>query len=91
MLFQNLGVGSTITSLVVDGIISGVGGILTFLPNIFILFLALGFLEDSGYMARVAYVMDGLMAKMGLSGRAFIPMILGIWMYSPSNNGSTYT
>jgi ferrous iron transport protein B len=76
-LLKNLNVNSTITSLVVDGIIAGVGGILTFLPNIFILFLALGFLEDSGYMARVAYVMDGLMAKMGLSGRAFIPMILG--------------
>ena len=84
MLFQNLGVGSTITSLVVDGIISGVGGILTFLPNIFILFLALGFLEDSGYMARVAYVMDGLMAKMGLSGRAFIPMILGFGCTVPA-------
>ncbi|AGF57672.1 ferrous iron transport protein B [Clostridium saccharoperbutylacetonicum] len=76
-LLESLNVGATLTSLIVDGIIAGVGGILTFLPNIFILFLALGFLEDSGYMARVAYVMDGLMGKMGLSGRAFIPMILG--------------
>ena len=49
-------------SLVVDGIIAGVGGILTFLPNIFILFLALAFLEDSGYMSRVAFVMDDIMS-----------------------------
>lgn len=83
-LLENLNVSSTITSLVVDGIIAGVGGILTFLPNIFILFLALGFLEDSGYMARVAYVMDGLMAEMGLSGRAFIPMILGFGCTVPA-------
>ena len=73
-----------IISLVCDGIITGVGGILTFLPNIFILFLALAFLEDSGYMARVAYVMDGLMGKMGLSGRAFIPMLLGFGCTVPA-------
>ncbi len=71
-------------SLVVDGIISGVGGILTFLPNIFILFLCLAFLEDSGYMSRVAYVMDSLMGKMGLSGRAFIPMLLGFGCTVPA-------
>ena len=71
-------------SLIVDGIIAGVGGILTFLPNIFILFLALAFLEDSGYMSRVAYVMDGLMGKMGLSGRAFIPMLLGFGCTVPA-------
>ena len=68
----------------VDGIIAGVGGILTFLPNIFILFLALAFLEDSGYMARVAYVMDGIMGRIGLSGRAFIPMILGFGCSVPA-------
>ncbi|MEG1291853.1 MAG: ferrous iron transport protein B [Lachnospiraceae bacterium] len=71
-------------SLVVDGIIAGVGGILTFLPNIFILFLALAFLEDSGYMARVAYVMDGLMGKIGLSGKAFLPMVLGFGCTVPA-------
>ena len=65
----SLHVGDMMISLVVDGIISGVGGILTFLPNIFILFLALAFLEDSGYMARVAFVMDD-MGHLGLSGRA---------------------
>lgn len=71
-------------SLVVDGIIAGVGGILTFLPNIFILFLALAFLEDSGYMARVAYVMDGLMGRLGLSGKAFLPMVLGFGCTVPA-------
>lgn len=76
-LFSRFEVGDTITSLTVDGIIAGVGGILTFLPNIFILFLALAILEDSGYMPRVAYVMDGVMGKLGLSGKAFIPMLLG--------------
>lgn len=73
-----------VISLVVDGIIAGVGGILTFLPNIFILFLALAFLEDSGYMSRVAYVMDGIMGKLGLSGRAFIPMMLGFGCTVPA-------
>ncbi|MBB2181943.1 ferrous iron transport protein B [Lachnospiraceae bacterium MD1] len=73
-----------VTSLIVDGIIAGVGGILTFLPNIFILFLALAYLEDSGYMARVAYVMDGIMGKLGLSGRAFIPMLLGFGCTVPA-------
>ena len=58
------GVNEMLRSLLVDGIIAGVGGILTFLPNIFILFLALAFLEDSGYMARVAYVMEGVMSKL---------------------------
>ncbi len=77
-------VGNVLQSLVVDGIIAGVGGILTFLPNIFILFLALAFLEDSGYMARVAYVMEGIMSKLGLSGRAFIPMILGFGCTVPA-------
>lgn len=71
-------------SLVTDGVISGVGGVLTFLPNIFILFLALAFLEDSGYMSRVSYVMDRTMNKAGLSGKAFIPMILGFGCSVPA-------
>lgn len=71
-------------SLIVDGIISGVGGILTFLPNIFILFLALAFLEDSGYMSRVAFVMDDIMGHLGLSGRAFIPLLLGFGCSVPA-------
>lgn len=76
--------GEMVTSLVVEGIIGGVGTIVTFLPNIFILFLALAFLEDSGYMARVAYVMEGLMSKLGLSGKAFIPMLLGFGCTVPA-------
>ncbi len=75
---------SWIISLVVDGIVAGVGGILTFLPNIFILFLALAFLEDSGYMARVAYVMNEVMARVGLSGKAFLPMLLGFGCTVPA-------
>ena len=73
-----------VTSLICDGIIAGVGGIITFLPNIFILFLALALLEDSGYMSRVAYVMDGIMGRLGLSGRAFIPMLLGFGCTVPA-------
>jgi ferrous iron transport protein B len=80
----SMNVGIVLSSLIVDGIIAGVGGILTFLPNIFILFLALAFLEDSGYMARVAFVMDGIMGRVGLSGRAFIPMLLGFGCTVPA-------
>lgn len=83
-LLVDFGVTEWLISLVVDGIIAGVGGILTFLPNIFILFLALALLEDSGYMARVAYVMDGLMSKLGLSGKAFLPMVLGFGCTVPA-------
>lgn len=81
---QNLGTADWLISLMVDGIMTGVGGILTFLPNIFILFLALAFLEDSGYMARVAYVMDGIMGRVGLSGKAFLPMVLGFGCTVPA-------
>lgn len=83
-LLDTMQVGEVVTSLILDGIIAGVGGILTFLPNIFILFLALAILEDSGYMSRVAYVMDGIMGKLGLSGRAFIPMLLGFGCSVPA-------
>ncbi len=83
-LLNSLSASDMLTSLIVDGVIAGVGGILTFLPNIFILFLALAFLEDSGYMSRVAYVMDGIMGKLGLSGRAFIPMLLGFGCTVPA-------
>lgn len=83
-LLQSLSVSEMLCSLVCDGIIAGVGGILSFLPNIFILFLALAFLEDSGYMSRVAYVMNNIMGKLGLSGRAFIPMILGFGCTVPA-------
>ena len=64
-------------SLVVDGIFAGVGGVLVFLPQISILFLVIGILEDSGYMARAAYLMDRVMRRVGLHGRSFIPMLSG--------------
>lgn len=83
-LLASMGVAQWLNSLIIDGIIAGVGGILTFIPNIFILFLALAILEDSGYMARVAYVMDGIMGKVGLSGKAFLPMILGFGCTVPA-------
>ncbi|WP_099189837.1 ferrous iron transport protein B [Tepidibacter mesophilus] len=75
-------------SLIVDGIIGGVGGVLVFLPNIICLFLAISLLEDSGYMARVAFIMDRLMRKIGLSGKAFIPMILGFGCNAPAIMGT---
>lgn len=64
-------------SLIIDGIIGGVGSVIVFLPVIMILFLCISFLEDSGYMARVAFIMDKIIRKMGLSGKAFIPLIIG--------------
>ena len=79
-----VGASSLVTSLVIDGIIAGVGTIVTFLPNILILFVCLALLEDSGYMARVAYVMEGIMSKLGLSGKAFIPMLLGFGCTVPA-------
>ncbi|NBI30082.1 ferrous iron transport protein B [Chengkuizengella marina] len=72
-----IGASAFLESLVIDGIIAGVGGVLVFVPQIFILFFAISLLEDSGYMARVAMVMDKLMEKVGLNGKAFIPMIIG--------------
>ena len=75
-------------SLVVDGIMAGVGGILSFLPNIFILFLALAFLEDSGYMSRVAYVMNGIIGRLGLSGRAIINNVVGVGCNGPAHKAS---
>lgn len=83
-LFEQMHVSNWLLDLVTNGIIGGVGGIITFLPNIAILFLALAFLEDSGYMARVAYVMNDIMGRLGLSGRAFIPMVLGFGCTVPA-------
>ena len=70
--------------LVVNGIISGVGSVLVFLPNILILYLFISLLEDSGYMARAAFIMDRLMHKMGLHGKSFIPMIMGFGCNVPA-------
>ncbi len=71
-------------SLVVDGIIGGVGGVLVFLPNILLLFMAIALLEDSGYMARAAFVMDRIMHKIGLHGKSFIPMLIGFGCSVPA-------
>ncbi len=76
--------GSAAQSLIVDGIIGGVGSVLIFVPIIFLLFLAMAFLEDSGYMARAAFIMDRLMHKIGLHGRSFIPMLLGFGCNLPA-------
>jgi ferrous iron transport protein B len=78
------GSSSWFSSLIVDGIISGVGGIIVLLPIILVLFICITILEDSGYMARVAFMMDKLMRKMGLSGKAFIPMIIGFGCTVPA-------
>jgi len=71
-------------SLIIDGVLGGVGNILVFIPVIGILFFLLAVLEDSGYMARIAYVMDKLMSKLGLHGKAFIPLILGFGCNVPA-------
>jgi len=75
---------SGLQSLIVDGIIGGVGGVLVFLPNIVLLFLAISLLEDSGYMARAAFVMDRVMKSVGLHGKSFIPMLLGFGCSIPA-------
>ena len=71
-------------SLLVDGVIGGVGSVAVFLPNILILYLFISFMEDSGYMARAAFIMDKLMHKMGLHGKSFIPMIMGFGCNVPA-------
>lgn len=78
------GADSILQSLIVDGIIGGVGGVLVFLPNIVLLFLAISLLEDSGYMARAAFVMDRVMKSVGLHGKSFIPMLLGFGCSIPA-------
>jgi ferrous iron transport protein B len=75
---------SLLNSLLVDGIIGGVGGVIIFLPNILLLFLAIAILEDSGYMARAAFIMDRLMHKIGLHGKSFIPMLIGFGCSIPA-------
>ena len=75
---------SFVRSLLVDGIIAGVGGVLVFLPNIMLLFLAIALLEDSGYMARAAFIVDHLMHKIGLHGKSFIPMLIGFGCSVPA-------
>ena len=77
-------VNGVVHSLVIDGIFAGVGSVLGFLPTIVTLFFFLSLLEDSGYMARIAFVMDKLLRKIGLSGRSFVPMIIGFGCSVPA-------
>ena len=83
-LLTDIGTNSFLTSLVIDGIFAGVGSILSFLPVILVLFFLLSILEDTGYMARAAFIMDRPMRAMGLSGRAFVPLLLGFGCSVPA-------
>ncbi len=87
-LMESAGLAPWLISLAVDGIISGVGGVLVFLPQIALLFLCLSILEDSGYMARAAFIMDRLLRRFGLSGKAFIPMLMGFGCTVPAIMGA---
>lgn len=78
------GINPVVHSLVIDGVFAGVGSVLSFLPIIVVLFFFLSILEDSGYMARVAFVMDKLLRKIGLSGRSFVPMLIGFGCTVPA-------
>jgi len=73
-----------VKSLVVKGVVGGVGGVIVFLPNILILFLGVSFLEDSGYMARAAFIMDKIMHRLGIHGKSFIPLIMGFGCNVPA-------
>jgi ferrous iron transport protein B len=81
---QVSGIGGWFGSFLADGVIGGVGSVLVFIPPIFLLFIALAILEDSGYLARAAFVMDRVMHKIGLHGRSFIPMLLGFGCNIPA-------
>lgn len=74
----------TLKDLIVDGVIGGVGGVIVFLPNILILFLFISFMEDTGYMARAAFIMDKIMHKIGLHGKSFIPLLMGFGCNVPA-------
>ena len=74
---ENIQTADWLTRLIVDGIIGGVGAVLGFVPQIMILFFLISILEDCGYMARVAFIMDRIFRKLGLSGKSFIPMLIG--------------
>ena len=76
-LLEGAGVAPWLTSLIVDGIVGGVGAVLGFVPQMFVLFFFLAFLEGCGYMARIAFIMDRIFRRFGLSGKSFIPMMIG--------------
>lgn len=87
-MMAEAGVSEVLISLVCDGIIAGVGGVVSFLPQIALLFFFLSFLEDSGYMSRAAFIMDRLLRRFGLSGKAFIPMLMGFGCSVPAIMGA---
>jgi len=87
-LLAAIDVAPWVISLLVDGVVAGVGGVLVFLPQIALLFLFLSVLEDSGYMARAAFIMDRLLRRFGLSGKAFIPMLMGFGCTVPAVMGA---
>ena len=78
------GINPVVHSLIVDGALSGIGSVLSFMPVILLLFFFLSMLEDSGYMSRVAFIMDGLLRKLGLSGRSIVPMVIGFGCSVPA-------
>ena len=84
VLFSQLLPHGFISSMITDGIIGGVGGVVVFLPNILLLFLAIAFLEDTGYMARAAFIMDKIMHLIGLHGKSFVPMFMGFGCNVPA-------
>jgi len=86
--FWLVGSENWLKSLLIDGVIGGVGGVIVFLPNILLLFLAIAILEDSGYMARAAFIMDSIMHKIGLHGKSFIPMLIGFGCSVPAIMGT---
>ena len=81
---ENVDVNPVVTSLVCDGVMGGVGSVLSFIPTIVVLFFFLSMLEDSGYMARIAFIMDRPLRKLGLSGRSFVPMLIGFGCSVPA-------
>jgi ferrous iron transport protein B len=84
VILTRLGAAAWIHSLIIDGVVAGVGGVLTFVPGLIVLFLFLALLEDSGYMARAAFVMDRFMQRLGLHGKSVIPLMLGFGCAVPA-------
>lgn len=87
-MFAKFGVGEVVASLVLDGIVAGVGAVLGFIPQIAVLFVLLSILEDIGYMARIAFIMDRIFRKFGLSGKSFIPILIGTGCSVPGIMGT---
>lgn len=87
-LLTKLDASDWISGLIIDGIISGVGSVLSFLPQVMLLFLFLSLMEDSGYMARVAFIMDRFLRKFGMSGKAFVPLLMGFGCSVPAIMGT---